>query len=33
MTKLGSYCRIATPFKSTGELDEDAFRKWLHPIN
>src|SRR5207344_2883018 len=29
MASLGSFCRIATPFTKTGELDEDALREFL----
>jgi 4-hydroxy-tetrahydrodipicolinate synthase len=29
MASLELFCRIATPFKKTGEFDEDAFRIWL----
>ncbi len=29
MTSLGSFCRIATPFTKSGELDEEALREFL----
>jgi len=29
MARLGSFCRIATPFTKTGELDEEALREFL----
>lgn len=29
MATLGSFCRIATPFTKTGELDEEALREFL----
>ncbi|MDB5927916.1 MAG: hypothetical protein JWN13_6852 [Betaproteobacteria bacterium] len=29
MARLELFCRIATPFKTSGEFDEEAFRIWL----
>ncbi len=29
MARLGSFCRIATPFTASGELDEEALREFL----
>ena len=29
MARLELFCRIATPFKTNGQFDEEAFRIWL----